>query len=247
MSITTSYNPKSILNTHLFTTIRCKSCGHIHTVPAYCGNRFCPVCSKPRMMRIKFRLLDLMNKIQLGPGEGFSHLVLTIRSQSDVKKMCDYLIRCFSKFRNRCLYKKNFRGGAYVLELTFNDSGWHAHLHVIVQNRFVPQTELLSCWRSIVDGGGLFIKRIPKKAIINYLSKYMCKVELDEKIMEDAGKILKGRRLFTVIGIWHELIKGWSKIPFECPSCGNVLWSIALDLSFEEHVSIDDELRAKYG
>lgn len=247
MAISYSYDPKSIYSTHKFTTVQCKACGHLHTVPQYCGNRFCPVCSKPRMMRIRFRLNDMMKLISLDPGEYFSHLVLTIRSQSDAKSMCSSLVRNFRKLRNHKLFKKNVLGGAYVLELTYNDSGWHAHLHIVLHNRYIPQAELLSAWRKIVGKGGVFIKSIPKKAIINYLSKYMCKIELTDDLRDEAGNVLKGLRLFTVFGLWHNLLPRWTKIPFSCPSCGTVSWSIARDISFSDHVLQDDIIKDKYG
>lgn len=245
--ITMSHNENSVYSTHQFTTLQCKSCGFLHTVPVYCGNRFCEVCSKPRMMRIRHRLKDMMDKIDLQKNEYFSHLVLTIRSQSDVKEMCKFIVSCFKKLRTRSIFKKNTLGGAYVLELTYSDSGWHVHLHVILHNYYISQAELLSAWRSICGKGGVFIKSIPKKAIINYLSKYMCKIELTGSLREEASLALKRLRLFTVFGLWHDLIPSWTKIPFECPDCGNVCWSLARSLSISDHVQIDSDLQSKYG
>lgn len=237
----------SIYDTHTFTTLQCKACGRLHTVPVYCGNRFCPVCSKPRMMRIKFRLTDMLNQIELRRSEYFSHLTLTIGSQDDVKSMCRFLVKSFRRLRGRKIFKKLTMGGAYVVELTHNDSGWHAHLHVVLHAMYIPQAELLSSWRSIVGRGGVFIKKIPKQAIINYLSKYMCKTELTGSLVVEASDALKGLRLFTVFGLWHDLLPGWTKIPFKCPSCGTVSWSLAGVLSLSDHESISNELQDKYG
>lgn len=237
----------SVYDTHTFTTLQCKSCGFLHTVPVYCGNRFCPICSKPRMMRIRHRLTDMLNKVKLQKSQYFSHLVLTIRSQSDVKAMVRFLVRSFRKFRSRKVFKAGALGGAYVVELTHNDSGWHAHLHVVLHNYYIPQSELLSSWRSIVGEGGVFIKTIPKGAIINYLSKYMCKIELTGTLQEEASSALKGLRLFTVFGLWHDLLPGWTKIPFECPECCTVSWTLASGLSAIEHESISAKLQHKYG
>lgn len=245
--ITNSIDFKSYASTHKFTTLQCKCCGELLVVPVYCGNRFCPLCSKPRMMRIKLRLKSLMDSIHLKKSEHFAHMVLTIRSQPDVKEMCHFLVQSFKKFRGRKIFKKNAVGGAYVLELTHNDSGWHAHLHVILQARYVPQAELLSSWRSIVHHGGVFIKKIPKSAIINYLSKYMCKIELADELRDIAGEHLKKTRLFTVFGLWHNLLPGWSKVPYHCTQCDSVQWTIARNISFEDHVNIDEIIKQKYG
>lgn len=232
---------------HEFQTIQCQVCGHLHTVPVYCGNRFCEICSRSRMMRIKFRLKDLMEKISLKPGENFSHLVLTIKSEEDADAMVNKLIKSFAKLRSRKFFKKNFSGGAYVLELTYSDNGWHPHIHAIVQNRYYPQGSILSAWREIVGKGGIFVKRIPKNAIINYLSKYMCKTELSEEKRVDAGNILKGRRLFVAFGKWHDLLPGWSKIPYHCPQCDAVCWRPLLHPTAEEESKAVTDLLNKYG
>jgi len=209
---------------HEFTSLQCKSCGKIHVVPLYCGNRFCSVCSGSRMHRIRFRLKSLMDVAQLAKGEKYVHMILTVKSQDDPKAMCKFLQSCFRKFRSRKIFKTHYSGGAYVLELTHSESGWHAHLHVVLQGEFCPQPELLSAWRSISGAAGLFVKFIPKNAIVNYLTKYMCKIELTPILSKEAGETLKKLRLFTVFGLWHNLLPAWSKVPYECPSCGCCQW-----------------------
>lgn len=199
------------------------------------------------MFRIRMRLQDMINKIKLSPGEKFAHLVLTVRSQENVKSMSQFLVRSFKKFRQRKIFQSHAVGGCYVMEITHNDSGWHVHLHCIIQALFIPQAELLSEWRSIVQHGGVFIKTIPKQAIINYLTKYMTKVELDGNMKEEAGCALKGFRLFTVFGIWHKLIKNWTKIPFECPDCGSVSWTLARDMDARDCMSEDGKMAERYG
>jgi len=209
---------------HEFTSLQCRGCGKVHVVPLYCGNRFCPVCSGSRMHRIRFRLKALMDLSVLRPAEKYVHMVLTVKSQPDPKDMCKFLQACFRKFRSRKLFKYHYSAGAYVLELTHSDRGWHAHLHVVLQGTFCPQACLLEEWRSISGASGLFLKFIPKDAIVNYLTKYMCKIELTPILRDEAGAVLKKLRLFTVFGSWHNLIPAWSKVPYECPSCGCCQW-----------------------
>ena len=199
------------------------------------------------MIRIRERLRSLIDFVDLKRGEGFSHLVLTVRSQDDVKKMCKFLVASFRKLRNRKPFKAHVCGGAYVLEITHSAEGWHAHLHIILQNTYISQTWLLSSWRSIVGSGGVFIKRIPKLAIINYLTKYMCKSELPESLRDECGDILRRQRLFTVFGIWHKLLPGWTKIPYKCHACGSTVWTPLLHPDPQEYITTQEILRDKYG
>jgi hypothetical protein len=235
------------ISTHKFTTLQCKSCGHFHVVPVYCGNRFCSFCSKPRLMRVRLKLRDLMDKTSLKNGENFRHLILTITSQADPREMVKDLVDYFKKFRNRSVFKKNFSGGAYVIELTCSDSGWHAHIHCIVQGLYIPQAILLSTWRSIAGRAGLFIKTIPKSAIINYLTKYISEIKLAGNLADEAGKALKGQRLFICFGSWHNLIAKWTKIPYECPVCGCIEWKIFLASDLSDEYQISQLIADKYG
>jgi len=209
---------------HKYTTLQCKSCGELLIVPVYCGNRFCVICNKSRMLRVRFRLAALVDKIELKKSEKFVHLILTVKSMSDPKEMCRYLQKCFRKFRNRKIFKTHFSGGAYVIELTYANAGWHAHIHCILQGTYCPQAELLKAWRSIAGAAGLFIKNMPKDAIIHYLTKYMCKTDLEDEKRVEAAQTLKGLRLFIVIGSWHDLLPGWSKVPYACPKCDCTSW-----------------------
>jgi len=193
------------------------------------------------------RLQDLVNKINLSRCQCFSHLVLTIRSQDNVKEMYKSIIKSFKKLRSLSIFRKNAVGGSYVVEITYTDSGWHVHIHAIIQSYYIPQSELLSAWRKIVGSGGVFIKKIPKQAIISYLTKYMTKSELTGILKDEAGSALKAQRLFTVFGIWHKMIKNWSKIPFECPMCGCVVWTLAHELDNDEYWKLHYMRKERYG
>lgn len=211
-------------NPHDWRSIRCYACGLVHYVPVYCGDRFCPVCNRSRRTRIRSRLQDLIKKTQLKNNENFRHMVLTIKSRENPGEMCRYLVKSFRKFRQSKIFKRNFSGGAFVIEITHSDAGYHVHLHICLQGMYADQCKLLESWRKSAGRAGLFIKTIPKDSIIKYLTKYMTKGTIEGEAKDLELKALRGLRLFTCFGSWHDLLPQWTKIPFVCPDCGGLEW-----------------------
>lgn len=232
---------------HNYMSIQCRVCGHVHYLPVYCGDRFCPICSKSRMLRIRNRLSDLVKSSKLKNNENFRHLVLTISSQKSPASMVKFLVACFRKLRNRKIFQQNFSGGAYVIEFTQNRELWHAHLHVIVQGKYIPQSALLTAWREIAGKAGVFIKTIPKKAIIHYLTKYMTKISMVGKAKDKVLEALKGLRLFICFGSWHDLLPSWTKIPYQCTDCGSSDWRDFDRLMEVDGDRIDEIFNERYG
>lgn len=234
-------------NLHDFRSIQCRSCGLVHYVPIYCGDRFCQVCNKARQIRIRIRLTDLVNKTVLLHNENFRHMILTIKSQDNPASMCRYLHKAFRKFRNSRIFKKNFSGGAFVIELTHSEEGWHAHLHVCIQGKYIDQGELLKAWRNSAGKAGLYIKTIPKQSIIRYLTKYMTKGEITGDAKEEGLTALKGLRLFTCFGSWHDLLPSWTKIPYDCPDCGSSDWRYFDKIHQADTDKLEEIFNERYG
>ena len=103
---------------HQFMTVFCSSCGHDHAVPVSCGDRFCPVCSKARSLKIRQRLDKMFRIYPLKPKFAFRFLTLTQPKCPDIKDGAVHLIRAFKRFRNRNFWKRSVTGGAYFLEVT---------------------------------------------------------------------------------------------------------------------------------
>lgn len=145
-------------------------------------------------------------------------LTLTLQSQSDLGYMVRLLQRCFRKLRQRPAWKKRVTGGAFVIEFTHNDSGWHAHIHALIAGDYFPFALLLDEWQAVSKGRGVYIKQIPAGRAVSYVTKYITKA--DEKLSDDditlINRALFGIRLYQPFGEWH----GWNiSLKLEHPPC----------------------------
>lgn len=104
--------------------------------------------------------------------------------------------------------------------MTHSDSGWHAHLHIIIESAYIPWHEIHSGWKAVSGGSGCHIKAIPGRAIVNYVSKYVTKTELPADLQLQASDALRGRRLYQPFGAWHAPINAINVPVAVCRECG---------------------------
>ena len=235
--------PVAQLTDHEYKSVFCEHCGFTVRVPVYCRNRFCPMCSKARMWKIRSRMTELLRKSQLSSRENYKLLTLTIKNQSDLAPMCKQLLHSFRKLRHRSFWMKCYSGGCFVVEITGVAGYWHAHLHIIVQGEFCPQSELLRHWRQINKTGGVYIQKINKKGIIWYLTKYLTKEADPASDSSTISEVLKDFRLFQPFGSWHGLIGPYKKRSMPCPDCGCRFWIPAHVIEREIRVSFPSHSR----
>lgn len=231
----TALDPEAIYDEswHDFRTIVCQHCGHTISVPIYCGNRFCPVCSQPRLARVRARINFLISKTQRRKGYGFKHLTLTIPSSHNLPGMLSELVRSFRRLRQRKLFKAAVVGGAFVLEATEGEHGYHSHIHAILYSRFIPFIDLLELWRRCSPGRGVFIQSIPTSKIVHYLTKYVSKPSGSIVTPSIVANALSSRRLFTVFGSWFKLNADFKPEKKACPQCGHACW-MPIDIFYQQ-------------
>lgn len=90
-----------------------------------------------------------------------------------------------------------------MVEVKRGEAGWHAHLHVLLEAKYVPWERLRTHWEAVSGGSGVHIKRIPPSAIIRYVTKYVTKSDMPPGDQLAASAALKGVRLFQPFGDWH--------------------------------------------
>jgi hypothetical protein len=224
------------IENHRYRQICCESCGYEITVPIYCGDRFCPVCSRPRLARVRRRLEFLIKHTPKETGYALKFLTLTVQSQPELPAMLRSITRAFRKLRQRAAWKRRVLGGAFVIECGYGVAGWHAHIHALVFARYFAFERLLKLWLSCSGGRGVFIKLIPPGAATNYLTKYLSKPATPESLTEIASDSLKGFRLFQPFGIWMKLLKDFHDTRPGCPNCGGHCW-LPLDLVYKTNNS----------
>lgn len=209
---------------HEFVTILCSHCGFELQVPVYCKNRFCSICSVHRNRLIRSKLTYFVRTWKLRDHDSFKFLTLTIKNQPDLKKMTDDLLSSFRKLRQRKFWKKHVEGGAFVIEITNKGKGWHVHLHMVVSGGFLPFQDLLSEWRAVSTGRGVYVKKIHSSQVLGYLSKYLTKDDVGDADQFMMSDVLKCKRLFQVFGKWHKPMHKCPKVIAVCIKCEQSAW-----------------------
>lgn len=151
-------------------------------------------------------------------------MTLTIQSQEDLSPMITSLIVAFRRLRSRNLWKESVRGGVYVLEVTHSVKGWHAHLHVIMMARYIPQHFLSRIWKAVSGSPVLDIRQVKGKSPVGYVTHYLTKFDLPPEVAAEAEAAIRNRRLWSPFGIAHDLNQQYKPAPVPCPHCGQCAW-----------------------
>lgn len=209
---------------HDFITLVCSHCGHLIQIPQYCGNRFCPDCSGHRRSALRTRINAIVKSIHLRPHDSVKMLTLTVPRDRDLAVALNRLLAAFRRFRQRAYWGKNVRGGCYFVEFKRTADGWNPHLHCVIESAYMPVGKIAAHWASVSPGQIVDIRRIPVGAVINYVSKYVTKSDLplDDQVL--ASEALKGRRLFTLFGVWGKVKLPENSAVVHCLSCAIGRW-----------------------
>lgn len=177
-----------------------------------CGHRWCPLCAGTYVRALKChafkfipypkgKLLFLtLTQLQVA-GEGLSD---SIRR----------LLKGFRKLRRTALWKATVFGGLYVLETTGSKTyarTFHAHLHIIMDARFLPFRQLSVEWNQITGATQLSVTPVRNDASLQcYLAKYLSKpydaaLGQDDEALAQMVKSLHNKPLIKTFG-------GWSKV-----------------------------------
>lgn len=209
---------------HEYRSMICGHCGNVIQIPVYCGNRFCTICNKQRQRRVQYKLSEFVKRRQPRSGYSFKMLTLSIENRNDLKSQVVSLLSSFRRLRQRAFWRRYVDGGATVVEVKHAADGWHAHLHIVLEAKYIPWERLRVHWEAISGGTGCHIKRIPPSAIIRYVTKYVTKSELPLDRQLSASEALRGTRLFQPFGAWHKPMLD-IKVPAAfCGTCERAHW-----------------------
>jgi len=216
---------------HEFIRLECISCGNHFDVPVYCGDRFCPVCSVTRRLRVRSRLEFLVKNVKAGSGYNFKHLTLTIKNQQHLSLMTAAIVKSFRQLRQTASWKSHVKGGAFVIEITGDSSNWHVHLHIIIESKYYKWANLLNLWKKFSTGQGVYIQNIPRREIIRYLTKYISKTDTPPECREAINDALRGTRLFQPFGSWYSINRLYTKPAVICKECKGTCFMISGEYS----------------
>lgn len=204
---------------HPFITIFCSKCGHSHKARQYCGNRFCPVCSRNRQIRVRGHLSELFKCYKHRPKYSLKMLTLSTANCKDLRKGVDHLISSFRRLRNAKKWGLYVDGGVCVVEIKGRPNSWHPHLHIIIYSKYLPWQWLQNQWLKCSGGRAVWISQISKDKAIYYVTKYVTKIDMPDEAQDEPNTAMKGRRLFMKFGEFANLrvpVKKWLWI---CPVC----------------------------
>lgn len=183
--------------------------GRLAVVASYCHDRFCQPCANQRSRTIVGNLTPKLTK------KPHRFITLTLKAADlSLKVLVDKLYACFRRLRSSKLCKGRLRGGVAFLELKWvaSTEHWHPHLHVICEGTYIPQDQLAAEWLRITGDSYIVDIRFvaDKDQVAKYVTKYASKPLSGTFIgrpeqLDDAIRVLKGRRLFTTFGTW----RGW--------------------------------------
>jgi hypothetical protein len=139
---------------HSFYTFAvCHDCGQSRKFPNRCDLFFCPEC-QPHLSHERQRQVGWWTSQLQQP----KHVVLTTTNTQDLRPdHVDEIRAAFGRLRRR-KFCRNWKGGFYSVEVTNEGRGWHLHLHILVDARWIDAGQLAREWTAATRGFGQIVK-----------------------------------------------------------------------------------------
>lgn len=170
-------------------------CGEQYAAAMTCNVRICPRCVAKARRRNQAKVLGLLETIDEvrrrrgKPPARWRFLTLTTKSQPEFAPMRRAMGRWWGRLIRRKWWRVNVGACIVFMETTHTESGWHVHLHALV-DAYVPRDWLCRVWREITRGAGrpegqhVSAPQAGRKGIARELAKYAAKdlgsAQLDE-------------------------------------------------------------------
>ena len=131
----------------------CRSCGEVKKFEYRCSMKFCPKCNW-RIARRRADILKAWTVLVKQP----KHIVLTRRnSELITRDLLRHTMKSFAKLRRQKEWKQA-TGGCVSMEVTNESKGWHVHLHVLVDARWIAAGILSQRWAELVGQDFAIVK-----------------------------------------------------------------------------------------
>jgi len=193
-------------------------------------------------MRVQARLQFLTKNLKPLPGYNLKHLTLTIKNQQNLALMTAAIVKSFRKLRQTASWKAHVSGGAYVIDITGNSSGWHVHLHIIIQSKYYKWDTLLKLWMKLSPGRGVYIQDITKQQVIHHMVKYISKKPILDDDRDELNTALKGSRMFQVFGSWYAINLQYKPPPKHCNNCNTPCFCVYGDFFDDVYPVFEKEI-----
>lgn len=132
---------------------QCDSCRAVKVFRNRCDRFYCPEC-QPKLAKRRAASVAWWT-VEVGQPK---HVVLTVQNVMTLNRgHVDELKKWFTRLRHR-KFCRNWRGGFYSVEVTNEGHGWHLHLHVLVDARWIDAGELARQWAAVTRNFGKIVK-----------------------------------------------------------------------------------------
>jgi Replication protein/Transposase zinc-binding domain len=184
----------------------CKNCGTVKAFPYRCSMKFCPKCNW-RRARERANIIQHWSVLVKQP----KHIVLTRRNSSIIERqLLRHTMKSFGKLRRQKEWR-NCSGGCVSMEVTNESRGWHVHLHILADIRWMPAGILSQRWAELM-GQDFAIVKVTDAREHTYrqeVAKYVVKASHmaawpAEEIAAFIGAI-KGVKFFAPFGSLYKL------------------------------------------
>ena len=179
----------------------CPDCRRVQIFRNRCDLFYCPEC-QPKLAKRRAASVAWWTVEVSQP----KHVVLTVRHVGRLQRgHVDELRRWFTRLRHR-KFARNWRGGFYSVEVTNEGRGWHLHLHILVDARWIDAGELARQWSLVTHEFGRIVKvkDCRKADYLAEVTKYAVKgSDLAKWPAEQICEFIKsfnGVRAFSVFG-----------------------------------------------
>jgi hypothetical protein len=181
----------------------------VAVVADHCHDRFCRPCARWRGSviagNINAHLAD----------RPYRFLTLTIKTDGlTLPQAVDKLYTSFARLRRTRIWQQRVTGGCAVCEIKprASGTGWHPHLHCILEGRYLPQPVIRKHWERITTDSYIVDIRPGRDsaAAAHYVSKYITKpfgsavIRNHDRLCE-AIEALHNRRVIHTFGSWRGL------------------------------------------
>lgn len=206
--------------THAWRHYFCGHCGFELDAPISCGDRFCNVCGWGPRLRARDRMSGLIAAARRLSPRPLRFVTLTTLDCHDLPDGVRAITAAFRRLRASCWWRNRVAGGIYVVEATAQPEGWHVHIHAIVQCDYLPQRSLSAKWKAITGAPIVYVQLVKNgDAPVSYLTKYLSKAACPDARRRECAVGLRGARLFSPFGSWHNIKISVPRRVCTCPSC----------------------------
>jgi len=112
-----------------------------------CKNRWCPICSTARSLRIASALDQWLKPAHDPKFITFTMAHRDVGLRSQITAIKTY----FRTLRKSIFWRSRSQGGVWFFQVTYNEKSgqWHPHLHVVADTVYMPQKALSDLWHAI--------------------------------------------------------------------------------------------------